>query len=108
MKLQPVPFEKIASGKKVIESRLLDEKRQLVSIGDEIRISRADMLEETVIVRVTDLYRDSSFEELFSRFSPDLFGGSSREFLLEEVGMFYPKEEQEKHGVVGIRVEVLK
>lgn len=108
MKLQPVPFGKIVSGEKVIESRLLDEKRRLVSIGDEIRINRADMPGEAVMVRVTDLCRTDSFEELFSRFKPELFGGSSKEFLLEEIEQFYPKEEQKTYGVIGIRMEILK
>lgn len=106
MKLQPTPFGKIARGEKSIESRLLDEKRQLISIGDEIRISRADMPEETVLVRVTGLYRAGSFEELFSRFKPELFGGSSKEFLLEEIGRFYSEEEQGEYGVVGIRMKI--
>lgn len=108
MKLQPVPFGKIATGKKVIESRLFDEKRKLIRIGDEIVISRSDDSSIMITVKVTDLYRHDSFEELFSRFEPELFGGSSKEFLLEEIGQFYPKEEQGKYGVVGIRMELSK
>lgn len=107
MKLQPVPFGKVVRGEKVIESRLLDEKRRLISIGDEIRVSRADMPGENVMVRVADLHFAGSFEELFSRFPSELFGGPSKEFLLEEIGMFYPEDEQKKYGVVGIRIEAL-
>ena len=36
MKLNPEPFDKIASGKKTIELRLYDEKRKTVLPGDEI------------------------------------------------------------------------
>ncbi|HHX58892.1 MAG TPA: RNA-binding protein, partial [Candidatus Moranbacteria bacterium] len=36
MKLATTPFEKIASGNKVIESRLYDEKRQQINLGDQI------------------------------------------------------------------------
>lgn len=36
MKLAAEPFAKIATSEKVIESRLFDEKRQRISIGDEI------------------------------------------------------------------------
>lgn len=102
MKLQSIPFEKIATGKKVIESRLFDEKRKLIRIGDEVVISRSDDSSIMITVKVTNLYRHDSFKELFSRFEPELFGGLSREFLLEEIERFYSREEQEKYGVVGI------
>ena len=36
MKLNPYPFEMIKSGQKTIELRLLDEKRQLIKVGDTI------------------------------------------------------------------------
>ena len=36
MKLQPEPFEKIKCGQKTYELRLLDTKRQKVSVGDTI------------------------------------------------------------------------
>ena len=36
MKLQPGPFAKIKDGSKVIESRLFDEERQEINIGDTI------------------------------------------------------------------------
>lgn len=36
MRLLEEPFELIKAGKKIIEIRLNDEKRQKVSIGDEI------------------------------------------------------------------------
>ena len=35
------------------------------------------------------------------------YGWASKEFLLEEIKQFYPKEEQEKYGVIGIRMELL-
>ena len=37
MKLQPLPFSMIESGRKTIELRLYDEKRRLIAIGDTIR-----------------------------------------------------------------------
>jgi ASC-1-like (ASCH) protein len=55
---------------------------------------------------VKALYRYNSFENLFSDFPPEYFGGDSKEFLLKEISRFYPKEEQEKYGVVGIRIEI--
>lgn len=106
MKLAKEPFEKIANGKKIIESRLFDEKRQLINIGDEIEFSQNDNLREKVKTKVKALYRYDSFENLFSDFPPEYFGGDSKEALFEEISRFYPKEEQQKYEVVGIRIEL--
>lgn len=46
MKLSQEPFDKIASGEKIIESRLFDEKRRLIKVGDEIEFSQNDNLEK--------------------------------------------------------------
>ncbi len=105
MKLASEPFKKIVNGEKIIESRLFDEKRRLINIGDEIEFSQNDDPTKVVKRRVRALYRYDSFENLFSDFSPEYFGGDSKEFLLKEICRFYPKEEQEKYGVVGIRIE---
>jgi ASC-1-like (ASCH) protein len=108
MKLAKEPFDKIASGEKIIESRLFDEKRQLINVGDEIEFSQNDDPEKKVKTTVMALYRYDSFENLFSDFPSEYFGGDSKEFLLEEISRFYPKEEQEKYGVVGIKIEIQK
>ena len=42
MKLAKAPFDKIAHGQKIIESRLFDEKRQLINIGDDIEFTQND------------------------------------------------------------------
>lgn len=36
LKLASLPFESIKSGRKTIESRLYDEKRREINLGDEI------------------------------------------------------------------------
>ena len=106
MKLAKEPFEKIVNGQKIIESRLFDEKRRLINIGDEIEFSQNDDPTRVSKTKVKALYRYGSFENLFSDFPSEYFGGNSKEFLLEEISRFYPKEEQKKYGVVGIRIEL--
>lgn len=108
MKLATAPFEKIASGDKVIESRLYDEKRRQVNLGDQIEFTCNDDASKKVVTIVRALYRYPDFENLFSDFSPSLFSGTSKGKLLEEIETFYTKEEQNKYGVVGIRIEVVK
>lgn len=74
MKLGSVPFELIRSGKKTIESRLWDEKRQAISVGDEIIFSEKDNPKKTITAHVVDLLRYPKFSELFAAYDPILFG----------------------------------
>jgi ASC-1-like (ASCH) protein len=108
MKLAAAPFEKIASGSKVIESRLHDEKRQQINLGDQIEFVCNDDRSRKVVTAVKALYRYPSFANLFSDFCPSLFGGASKDDLIKEIETFYSKEEQEKYGVVGIKIELVK
>jgi ASC-1-like (ASCH) protein len=107
MKLSPEPFEKIATHAKVIESRLYDEKRQQIIIGDEIEFSAQENPEKKMKTRVIGLLRYQSFKELFADHDPALFGGAGRELLLNQIKQFYSDEDEHKYGVVGIRLEVI-
>ena len=104
MRLSAEPFSQIASGAKVIESRLYDEKRQQIALGDEIEFIENDHPENKVHAKVIGLLRCQSFKELFADHEPSLFGGESREFLLNQIQQFYPEEDEQKCGVVGIRI----
>ncbi len=107
MKLASGPFEKIAHGSKVIESRLFDEKRQKINIGDPIEFTTNDDLGKKVVVQVRALYRYGSFDDLFSDYPPEYFGGSSKKELIEEIRNFYTSDEERRYGVVGIKIELL-
>ena len=106
MKLSSKSFGKIARKEKVIESRLYDEKRQLIRLGDEIEFSENDKPETKVSARVIGLLRYQSFKDLFRDHEPALFGGEDRAFLLNEIKSFYSDEDEQKYGVVGVRIEV--
>ncbi len=108
LKLSINPFEKILNEKKIIESRLYDNKRRQINIGDQIEFTCNDNPIKKVLTVVRALYRYPNFENLFSDFPPSLFGGTSKEKLLEEIETFYSKEEQSIYGVVGIKIEVVK
>ncbi len=64
MRLNPEPFELIKSGKKTVELRLLDEKRRLLQIGDEIEFMSTSDNTQHIFCRVTQLHRFNSFKEL--------------------------------------------
>lgn len=107
MKLATEPYNNIASGKKLIESRLYDEKRQQISIGDQIIFSENDKPENSVTTVVKGLLRYQTFKELFADHDPALFGEESRDFLLTQIKSFYSDEDEQKYGVVGVRLELI-
>lgn len=105
MKLAAEPFQKILSGPKVIESRLYDEKRQKIALGDEIEFTKNENPQQRVITRVVGLFRYRSFKDLFFDHDPKLFGEESRELLLNQIKQFYSDEDERIFGVIGLRLE---
>lgn len=107
MKLQEDPFKRKKNGTKTVEFRLYDEKRQSIQIGDEIEFSRLPELQEKLLVKVIDLYREDSFEKLFKK----VFVGEDEEKIIEKaksMNRFYTPEQEKEYGVVGIKIEVIK
>jgi ASC-1-like (ASCH) protein len=108
MKLHAEPFNDVLSGRKIIESRLYDEKRQKLQIGDQIEFVNSSDSAKAVMTTIQALHRADSFEKLFSNIPIEDFGGKSKEQLLEQIGKFYSVEDQQRFGVVGIQVKVIK
>jgi ASC-1-like (ASCH) protein len=105
LKLHSIPFSKISSGKKTIESRLNDEKRRDFVVGDElIFISQEDGTETNATI--THLHHFPDFASLFQSMPTQKFGADSSELLLEEIEQFYSKSDQAQWGVVGIEFEI--
>ena len=107
MKLQEDPFERIKNGTKTVEFRLYDEKRRTIQIGDEIEFSKLPELQEKLLVKVIDLYKEESFEKLFKK----VFVGEDKEKIIEKaksMNRFYTPEQEKEYGVVGIKIEIMK
>lgn len=109
-KLQPEYYNYILNGTKKIELRLYDEKRQKIQLGDTIHFLKEPELVESFDAKVEGLLRYDSFENLFQDFDISILADKSmsKEGLLHVLEEFYTKEKQEKYGVVGIKVKVLK
>lgn len=107
MRLHPRPFALVKQGKKTIETRLNDEKRQEISVGDTIEFISRENPEEKVFVRVVSLEKYGTFSELFDSFPPEDFGGVDKENLMS-IYQYYSKEDEQKYGVVGIRFELFE
>jgi hypothetical protein len=96
------PFNAITSSNKTIESRLYDEKRQKIQIGDQIIFTNRDNPSQTATVKVVGLLRYATFHDLFSHNDPRKFGGESVEWLENQMNGFYPLDKQLQNGVIGI------
>ncbi|WP_069650117.1 ASCH domain-containing protein [Caloranaerobacter ferrireducens] len=110
MRLFEEPFELIRSKKKIIEIRLNDEKRQKVKIGDIITFSKLPDCEERLRVKVLGLLHYYTFEQLYEDIPFSHFGceGKSMKWMLEKTYEIYTKEQEEKYGALGIRIEVIE
>lgn len=106
MKLHPAPFEMIKSGKKTIELRLYDEKRQRIKVDDEIIFTNT-VNGETLNRTVKDIHIFESFYELYKSL-PLLKCGYTEDDVEKaapsDMEQYYSQEEQEKYGVVGIEL----
>jgi ASC-1-like (ASCH) protein len=106
MNLTPAPFAMIKRGQKTIELRLFDEKRQQISVGDEIVFTNVES-GETLYKTVAKLHRFDSFEELYHSL-PLLQCGYTADNIdrahPSDMELYYSAEEQQKYGVVGIEV----
>ena len=106
MKLHASPFEMIKSGKKTIELRLYDKKRQRIKEGDVIAFTNTSNGEK-MRATVKALHRFDSFEELYKTL-PLLQCGYTAEDIdtaqPSDMEQYYSVEEQKKYGVVGIEL----
>jgi 23S rRNA (uracil-5-)-methyltransferase RumA len=110
MNLNPDPYEMIKNGKKTIELRLYDEKRQKIRAGDEIAFDNT-VTGETLRVRVLKLHCFKSFEELYQTL-PLLQCGYTEEDIAQakpsDMEQYYSLDDQAKYGVVGIELLLQK
>lgn len=106
MKLQERYYNYILNGTKRIEIRLNDEKRQNIKIGDKIKFLKEPELNEYFEVNVIDLLKYNSFNDLVNDFDISVLADKSmsKGKLINTLEEFYPKEKQEKYGVLGIRI----
>ena len=109
MKLHKRPFTEISSGRKTIELRLLDEKRQLIRCGDDIIFTCSDDPQSSVKAQVLALHCYSNFETLYQTLPLEKCGYTSEELpsaSSKDMEVYYSKDKQARYGVVGIELIV--
>lgn len=107
MRLQKEYFNAIKKGRKNIELRLFDEKRQKIQIGDLILFKQEGPDNHEIEAKVSALYHASSFEELFRSISLYDCGydiNSDVEHVVSDLRKIYTEEEEARYGVLGIEL----
>lgn len=109
MRLNPSPLKSIREGKKTIELRLYDEKRQKLAIGDTIKFINTEDLTDTLCVVVKELFVFDSFDELYKNLPLSECGYTKDDIDKAspcDMEHYYSKEKQRKYGVVGIKISL--
>lgn len=107
MRLDTLPFEQVKNGEKSIETRLNDEKRRKLKIGDSVEFHKRPEEKEKVRMIIKELLVYKTFSELFDHAPAHYFGGRDKKELLGRVSKHYSKESENHYGAVGIRMELL-
>ncbi len=97
-------YDLLKEGKKTVELRLFDEKRQKIKMGDYILFSNADNMHDSFQGKVTNLYWERNFDDLCKKITPAQAGFKTKKELVNALKEFYPIEKQEKFGVLAIEV----
>ena len=108
MNLNAEYFDLIKNGVKVFEGRLNDEKRKTMNVGDVITFfkepERTENFEAVLIQRLE--FKD--FDQMAKVINKkDLgFEDKTKQEMLDVYHSFYTEEDEEKHGVVALKVVV--
>ncbi|MBQ8497578.1 MAG: metallophosphoesterase [Clostridia bacterium] len=107
MKLRKEPFMQISKGKKRVELRLLDEKRQKIHVGDEI-IFTEENSGETIRAVAIGLHVYPNFDLLSWNFDNDILGIPED---VMEIGnymrSYYSDSDVYAYGALAIRLKIL-
>lgn len=108
MHINNQPFLSILQGKKTIEMRLYDEKRQQLKKNDEIIFINKTNKNKLIKTKIKELHICKSFNELYHKFDKINLGYNHNENAYpSDMEKFYSREDIEKFGVVGIEIELL-
>lgn len=110
LNLNPIYFDLIKSGEKILEGRLNDDKRKLFEVGDKITFFKEPGRIETIKAIILKKYIYRNFDEMAEDLDKkDLgFADKSKQGMIDVYRKIYPREEENKHGVVILKIKVIK
>lgn len=104
MSLNPAPFSSIRDGRKTVELRLNDGKRQQIRVGDRIRFTQTDSGEQ-MTVTVTDIRRYRDFEALYAAEDPLAMGYAAEDVPAPaDMNQYYAQENIQRYGALAIEI----
>ena len=109
MKLNPGPYGLIASGRKTIELRLNDPKRQAIRVEDLLEFTNTETGEK-ILTRVVALHRFADFAALYDSLPLEKCGYLPEELATaspKDMEAYYTHAQQTQYGVLGIEIETL-
>ena len=107
MNLHDEPFNLIKAKTKNIEMRLNDERRKDLKVGDYIVFTNRTTLEK-IKTKILELYYYDNFKELYKHFDKISIGYKEDEVPNpSDMNQYYSLEQQEKYGVVAIKIEMI-
>ncbi len=108
MKLWHGPFTAIQSGRKDVELRLHDEKRQRIQPGDIIEFTDSET-KESLQAEVAAKHIFPDFAALYACYNKLRIGYNEEDAPdPKDMEAFYPAEEIAKYGVVAIELRVIR
>lgn len=108
MKLNNKAFNNIKNGIKKFELRIYDNKRKNINLGDTIVFHNLNNLNDTISVKVIALLRYPTFADLFTDIDYKLCGtANSLDEKLKRVHTFYTIEQEQKYGILAIKIQLL-
>lgn len=100
-------FVQIKKGDKIIEPRLNDDAHKKVRLGDMLIIINRTTHEE-VVAKVVGVLRYPTFDALFAAFPARYFGVDDIAEVRQEVSRWYHGDAEAAHGVLGLKLHVLR
>ncbi|WP_311407621.1 ASCH domain-containing protein [Liquorilactobacillus uvarum] len=101
--LDDLLFEKISNGTKTVEIFLNDEEMKHFSVGDTLAVHRKSDKEDMILASAWSIKKFKKLAEIYKLYSEETVGLS-----LDELTQVYPQNVVKKHGVLAVKMRVLK
>ena len=110
LNLNPVHFDLIKSGEKVLEGRLNDDNRKTFNIGDKITFYKEPEKTETMQAIILDKYLFNNFDEMANELDKSKLGFAikTKEEMVNVYRTIYTLEDENKYGVVVFKIKLIK
>lgn len=102
LNLNPVYYDLMDNGEKIFEGRLNDEKRQSFNVLDTVTFFKEPDKTESFDTAILNKFLFKNFDEMANTLDKEKLGfkDMTKEEMVKVYRSFYPKDREEKYGVV--------